>query len=101
MPLRRRILLVVIVSAFFLSTFATAKYYSTRLITHIVEQTLIEKAPRNTSPERLRERLSEALDAYSGEGARLEKLLAISRHLEKVPKLTQEELDRLLGEGTK
>jgi hypothetical protein len=81
--------------------YGAASYYSPSLVLHVVEQTLIQKAPEGVNPVWTRERLHTLLAAAPDQSARMAKLMHISERLEKVQTLTPEELDSLLTTGEK
>ena len=74
--------------------YCAARYYSTELIRHVVEQSLIQKAPPGVDAPEVRRRLEELLRAEPDKKARAQRLLRISGYLEKVQRLTAEEWDR-------
>lgn len=68
------------------------------MVLHVVEQSLIQKAPADVGAESIRRRLDELLRATPDEKARMRTLLRISQDLEKVQKLTRDEWTRLWPE---
>jgi hypothetical protein len=90
-------MVVIILGILALVSYGTAKYYSPALVLHAVEQSLIHKAPPGTDPTWLRARLHELLSTSPDKSARMQKLLGISAYLEKVQRLTPEQLDELLA----
>ena len=79
-----------------LASYGTAKYYSPALVRYVVEQSLMQKAPSGTDPIWLRKRFYELLSAAPDQKAQMEKLLGISAYLEKIQRLTPEELNELV-----
>ena len=97
MTIQKRSMVVIILGIAALASYGTAKYYSPALVLHAVEQSLIQKAPLGTDPARLQGRLHALLSSAPDKNARMEKLLGISAYLEKVQRLTPEELDELVA----
>jgi hypothetical protein len=89
------------VTVFFVSTvlYGSAKYYSPTIVFHVVEQTLVQKAPAGTDPVLARERLQAHLAAAPDQNAKMARLLRLSEKLEKIQSLTPAELDSLLATG--
>jgi LAS superfamily LD-carboxypeptidase LdcB len=77
--------------------FGAAKYYSPSLVLHVVKQSLAQKAPSGRDSILLQERLQAFLSASPDQKTQMEELLRISAYLEKVQRLTPEELDELLS----
>jgi hypothetical protein len=97
MTIQKRSIVVITLGILALASYGTARYYSPALVLHVVEQSLIQKAPLETDPTWLRSRLHALLSTAPDKNARMEKLLGISAYLEKVQRLTPEELDELLA----
>ena len=97
MTIQRRATVMIVLGILALASYGTAKYYSPALILHVVEQSLMQKAPSETDSILLKERLHALLSAAPDQKAKTEKLLLISAYLEKVQHLTPEELDELLA----
>jgi pheromone shutdown protein TraB len=93
---RQRLFLLLLLAMLFFAVYGVARYYSPAIVAYVVEQTLIQKAPEGVGPELVRQRF-EALVATLPAEAKLKKILAISSYLEKVQKLTPQELERLLS----
>lgn len=98
MAIQRRLLIVCIVSGLFLAILLTARSYSPQLIAHVVEHTLLEKAPDGTDLGQLASRFHDSLSGAPTEEAKLQRLLIIASRLEKVARWTPNELPDLLGE---
>ncbi len=77
--------------------YGVARHYSPFLILHVVEQSLVQKAPAGTDSKLLHAQLHAHLSASPNQNARVERLLRISEYLEKTQKLTTEELDKLMA----
>jgi hypothetical protein len=88
----------VIVSLFAVASvfYGVAKYYSPSLIFYVVEQSLIQKAPPGTDQSTLHERFHACISAAPDNKSQMEKLFRIAEYLEKVQRLTSEQLDELL-----
>ena len=97
MPIRKRAVVIAGIAILALALYGTAKYFSPVLVLHVVEQSLEQKAPSETDPVFIQERLHTLLSTVPDQNAQLEKLLQISAYLEKVQRLTTEELDELLA----
>ena len=97
MTIQTRSMVVIALGILALGFYGTARYYSPALVLHVVEQSLTQKAPVGTDPILLRERLHALLSAAPDQKAKMEKLLGISGYLEKVQRLTPEELDELMA----
>ena len=67
--------------------------YSPRLIRHVVEQSLVQKAPSGIDAAAARQRLETILNAEPGDDARVQRLLEISEYLERIQRMTHEEWD--------
>jgi hypothetical protein len=77
--------------------YGAAKYYSPSLVRYVVEQSLLQKAPSDTSTASLHERFIALLSAAPDKNTQMERLLRISEYLEKVQRLNFEQLDQLLA----
>lgn len=99
MNIRKRSAIMVMWLALSSVLYGAARYYAPHLMLYVVEQTLVQKAPSEIQSAQLRERLHALLAATPDPGAKMARLLQISRHLEKVQSLTSGELDSLLANG--
>ena len=72
-----------------------ARHYSPVLISYVVEETFIRKAPEGISPDQARQRFRDYLGSLPEGRIRVERLLAVSQHLEKIQKLSLPEFERL------
>jgi hypothetical protein len=103
-PFRQRIAVLGLIGLCFLAVYGAGVHFSPMMVTYVVGQALIQKAPDGISTVTVRARY-EAFLAAAPPAARLAKVMALSNYLEKVQKLTPTELDRLLtpdgnAEGT-
>ncbi len=96
MGFRQRLLVMGLVVAMGLLAYIVASYYSRDLVEFVVIEALIQKSPPGVNPAALREDLRHLLEAAPGRDAKLQKLLSLSQSLEKVQKLSPEQLSRLL-----
>ena len=101
MNIQKRLTIAGIILTFLLILYGAGRYNSPSLIRHVVEQSLMQKAPAGTDPALLQKRLDALLSGAPDQKAQMEQLFRISRHLEKVQSLTQEDLDRLLAADAK
>lgn len=84
---------------FALTTYGIARYYAPSLILHVVEQSLIQKAPANIQTHLVHQRLQALLSEIPDQNARMERLLRLSQYLEKIQHLTAEEWDGLFPDA--
>jgi hypothetical protein len=101
MTIQNRLIVMVAVAVISSILYGAARYYSPSLVLHVVEQTLIQKAPAGTNSVWTRERLHDLLAATPDQNARMARLLHISGQLEKIQTLTSQELEGLLETGEK
>ncbi len=94
----KRITVLSLIGLCFLAVYGVAVHYSPWMVTYVVGQALIQKAPDGMSAPEVRARYDAFLAAIPP-AERLAKVLALSTYLEKVQKLTPEEMDRLLASG--
>jgi hypothetical protein len=95
MTAKRRVNIFGVFVALAFILYGAAKYYSPFLVYHVVEQSLIQKAPAGTDSAQIQKRLHAALATAPDQNAQMRRLLRISEYLEKVQLLTPEELDKL------
>lgn len=88
-------LLAALALCFFL-IYGIFRYYSPPLVSYVVEQTLMQKAPEQMSPQAIRERFEAAMSPVASND-KMFKLLSLSNYLEKIQRLTPAEVDELLG----
>ncbi len=96
MPFHLRLAVIAALATGALIAYGTSRYYSTALITCVVEQALLQKLPQDVDPAMVHNRFNSLLSAMPNRQARLEKLLSMSQYLEKLQRLTPRELDELL-----
>jgi hypothetical protein len=97
MAIQKRLAFVAIIFFFALALYGTGKYYSTPMVIYIVEQSLEQKAPEGMDSAQIRKRLHRFLN--SAPDKKMERLFKISGYLEKVQRLTSEELNKLMPMG--
>lgn len=93
---KQRIIVLGLLAALYLALNGVARYYAPAIVTYVVKQALIQKAPESMSIILVQERFQTFL-ASGAPGSKLKKLFALSNYLEKVQKLTPTELDQLLA----
>jgi hypothetical protein len=96
MSILKRSAVMVLLAVFAGMVYAGARTYSPALISYVVEQSLLQKAPPNMHSGDIQERFGTYIDSYQDQDVRMQRLLVISKYLEKVQRLTIEEFDRLL-----
>jgi hypothetical protein len=92
---RKRIAVLGLLLVLFLAVYGVGRHYSAVIVTFVVEQTLIQKAPRAENPLMIRGRFEQLMQSVPAD-RKLKKLLALSSYLEKIQKLTSAEFERLL-----
>jgi hypothetical protein len=97
MNLRRRLTVLAMLAASFLALYGLGRYYSPALVRYVVIQTLLEKAPAGTDPAWVRSRVTAIADASAEDMSATARMLAISQKIEKIQKLTAEQMRELLG----
>jgi hypothetical protein len=97
MTIKRRSLVIGSLLVFASVLYGAAKYYSFSLVRYIVEQSLLQKAPSGANPDSLQERVNALLAASPNKDTQMERLLRISEYLEKVQRLSFEQLNQLLA----
>ncbi len=93
---RQRIAVLVFLILIYLVVVAISKHFSPAVVTYVVQEALIQKAPEGVSPAVVRERFEALLQAMPPE-QKLIKMLDLSNYLEKVQKLTSAEMDQLMA----
>lgn len=96
MTIQKRSAVIVTIAFFALVFWGTSRYYAPKLVLHVVEQSLAQKAPPEADPTIIQERLHTYLSTAPDQKAQMEQLLRISAYLEKIQRLTPQELDELL-----
>ena len=94
--MERRLITVGIVAGIFLAILLTTRSFSPQLIAHVVEHTLLEKAPEGTDLQELAERFRNTLDRAPSEEEKLQRLLIMASRLEKVARWTPQDMSGLL-----
>ncbi len=84
-----------VLAVVFLAIDGAARYYAPVIVAYVVEQSLVQKAPSGMRASEVKERFKAAMATVGPEG-KLLKLFEISNYLEKLQKLTPEDMDRLL-----
>lgn len=100
MPTNKRLSIAGILLSVLLVIYGMGRYYSPLLVAYVVEQALVQKAPSGTEVDSLRLRLHGLLAGLPDQDSRMEMLIRISQYLEKVQRLTPEELEALLTRDT-
>ena len=99
MTVQKRLITACTLLAFASILYGAGRHYSPALIRHVVEQSLIQKAPSGADPVYLQNRLRAILSKIQNRDAQTQKLLQISEYLEKVQFLTPEDVDSLMAQG--
>jgi hypothetical protein len=94
MTIQKRVLILTALLALAFIIYGMTRYYSSELIHHIVEQSLIQKAPPGVDAQTASQRLEAIILAEPDKEARIRRLLRASEYLEKIQRLTPEEWDR-------
>jgi hypothetical protein len=97
MTVQKRLITACAFLAFASILYGAGRHYSHALIRHVVEQSLIQKAPSSADPVYIQNRLRVILSKTPDRKAQTQRLLQISEYLEKVQFLTPEDLDRLMA----
>ncbi len=97
MTIRKRSALIVALVAVGLGLYAAARQYSPLLVFHVVEQSLIQKAPSGPDGDVLRERFHQFISAAPDKHSQMDRLLRVSEYLEKVQHPTVQQLNELLA----
>lgn len=97
MDLRRRLTVLVILAASFFALFGLGKYYSPALVRYVVMQALLEKAPEGTDPAWVCARVTALSDSSAGGADGMARMMAISQQIEKIQRLTEQQMTELLG----
>jgi hypothetical protein len=97
MTIQKRSAVIATIAFTALVFWGVSKYYAPRLVLHVVEQSLVQKAPPEADPTGIQQRLQNYLSTAPDQKAQMEQLLRISAYLEKVQRLTPQELDELLA----
>ena len=98
MSFRARTAVIALLGTLAATGYGLARRHSPRLVAWVVEEALVQKAPRGTDVAALRRRFRGMVDGIEDPRARLERLLSISQNLEKVQSVAPAELGPLLAE---
>jgi hypothetical protein len=96
MILRRRLGIAVLLVLPAVFAYVLGRYYSPDLISLVVEQSLVEKAPPGTDSNAVQSRFQTLMAGYATREAKMSALLQLSQYLEKVQELSIAELEALL-----
>jgi hypothetical protein len=77
--------------------YAITRFYSIILVTYVVEESLIQKAPDGADTAQIRARFQELVDSLPDRRSRLQRLIEMSQVLEKVQRLDPVGMERLLS----
>ena len=95
MTIQKRALIMLALLAFALTLYCVGRYSSPYLIYHVVEQSLIQKAPPFIDSTTARVRLESLIGTEPDKKVRMQRLLKISEYLEKTQRITPEEWNSL------
>jgi hypothetical protein len=99
MTIRKRSIVMAALLIFALTSYGIARYYTPSLILHVVEQSIIQKAPPGIKAQMVHQRLHSLLSEMPDQNSRMERLLRISQYLEKIQHLTTEEWNGLFPDA--
>jgi hypothetical protein len=97
MRLRRRLAVLLIFGTVGTSAYLVARRYSIDIVSYVVAQTLLQKAPPNMDRAELQRELAQYLASAQGRDERLQRLMDLAAQLEKVQRLDSYDIARLLG----
>jgi hypothetical protein len=97
MSFRQRLTVMFFLLSIARAIYGASRYYSQLLIVFVVEHTLMQRLPGGSDPALLRHRVETLLAASPSQDIKMERLLNLSMHLEKIQVLTPGELDELLS----
>ena len=97
----KKIIQVIVISILFVSvvTVLALRSYKIDIVEYIVLSTIIQRAPINYPPEKIRKTFEEAEKRATAENTKqtyMKKLLEVSQRLEKIQYLSEKNLDTLL-----
>ena len=95
MTFRQRTLVLIGLGMLASGAYAIARFYSTALVSFVVEEALIQKAPAGSDAGRVRVRFHELIQSLPDRRSRQQRLMEISQSLEKVQRLDTAGLERL------
>jgi hypothetical protein len=96
MTFRQRTLILTGVGILAIGAYAIARFYSTALVSFVVEEALIQKAPAGSDNGRIRVRFHDLIQSLPDHRSRQQRLMEISQYLEKIQRLDPAGLERLL-----
>lgn len=96
MDLRKRSMVVAALFTVTSGLYGAARYWSPSLIFHVVEQSLIQKAPPGGDSAVLRERFRHYISSAPDKRSQMERLLRISEYLEKEQHPTAGQINNLI-----
>jgi len=97
----RRLGIIGILLAFTLVAYAVANRYSATIVTHVVEQALIQKSPPGSDPTVVRQRFRAHMKTFPDDDSKLKRALGLSQYLEKLQRLSGEQFEALIGNESK
>ena len=98
MTIQKRFGILIVLFMIAAALYGTARFYAPFLVFHVVEQTLIQKAPPGTDPRLLHERLNALISAAPSREVQMQELFRISEYLEKYQILNSEQMDEILAQ---
>lgn len=96
MTFRRRLCVISVILAFALITYGVARRYSATIVIYVAEQALLQKSPPGSNPVVIRQRFRAQLSVLPDEDARLKRALTLSQYVEKLQRLSNDQLESLL-----
>jgi type II secretory pathway component PulF len=96
MRFRQRVGVLAVLTVVFLGVVTLFRHSSPALVTFVVREAFIQKAPDGMSRQAVRGRFDTLLETVPP-AQKLKKMLDLSNYLEKVQKLTSAEMDQLLA----
>src|SRR5262245_42726912 len=97
MTFRQRTLMLLGLGIVACGAYAITRVYATALVTYVVEESLIQKAPEGADPGQIRARFQGIIHSLPDRSSRLQRLMEMSQVLEKVQRLDQDGVERLLS----
>ncbi len=96
MTIQKRSLILGSIFVVALALYGAARYYSPVITYYVVEQSLIQKAPKGVNVVELRAQFRAYVQATPDKKSQMQRLLRVSENLEKVQQLTVEQLLELI-----
>jgi hypothetical protein len=97
MTFRQRTLRLLCLGVVAGGAYAVTRIYSSILVTYVVEESLIQKAPDGADTGQIRARFQGLVHTIPDRGTRLRRLMEMSQVLEKVQRLDRDGVERLLS----